>query len=74
MEVRDECIGDDESDAARQRPVYPVGDDRLADDTEEDRERRDAELDGADETHRAVHDANRDLRAPHPPVGELLET
>ena len=74
VEVRHERVREDERDAVREQPVDPVGDDRLGDDTEEDRERGDAELDGADEAHRAVHDANGDPRPPHASVGELLQT
>ena len=71
MEVGDEGEGEDESDALRERLVKPVLDERLAHGAERDRERRDAELDGADEPHRAVHDAKRYARAELAGVREL---
>ena len=36
VQVCDEGVREDERDAVRQRPVDPVGDERLGDDTEED--------------------------------------
>jgi len=50
-----------------------VLDQRLADGAQEDREAGDAELNGSDEPHRAVHDAQRDP-CPHAPrLGQLAQ-
>ena len=46
---------------AGERRLDQVGDQRLADGADEDREDRDAELVRADEAHRLVHEAERDV-------------
>jgi hypothetical protein len=74
VQVRDEGKGEEKRHAVRERLVDPPLDDRLAHSTEGDRERGDAELHGADEAHRAVHDAQGDAGAPAATTGELDET
>jgi hypothetical protein len=72
--IRDECVRDHERDAVRkQRLVDPPRDERFTDGAEQDREGGDAELNGADEPDRAVHDPDRDSRASVAVGGHLRE-
>ena len=60
-------------DGRRQRRLHQVGDQRLADGTDEDREDRDSELRARDEPDRLVHEPQRRLGATAAAQGALLQ-
>ena len=72
-EVREDRERDEERDGVRQRRLHELGEQGLADGTEQDREDRDPDLHRRDEADGIVHEAKRRLRAAAATLRALLE-